>query len=482
MKGKIAVSLILIAYMMISGCTLKPKYIKPDTPVARQFPTDGVYREISYDNVSAPGKLKWEDFFIDAKLKKIVEITLKNNRDLRLAILNVETARQLYGIKRAELYPSVYATGSGNRQRVPDDLAPMGKGYVQSQYSANLGLAEWEIDFFGRIRSLKEEALEQFFAAKENRRAAQISLISEIARVYFTLASDLKNYKIAKELYETAKDNYKLVESQYKVGIATEIDLNNAKSAVNGARVNMVTYEQLIEKDKNALYLLVGKRISDDLLPSNFWSTLPMKDFSPGLSSLVLLNRPDIMAAEHRLKAAYANIGAARAALFPRITLLAGFGTASDELSGLFSSGSKVWNLSGNAALPVFDARVWRAYKLSKVQRKIYLTQYEKTIQKAFKEVLDTLAVRATIDKQIEAQTNLVESLQKTYELVYKRYKQGIDSYFYVLKAQQDLLQAKEQLTKLKLAKYANHVMMYAALGGGGNFDEKSDEKLISQK
>ncbi|SDN22301.1 outer membrane protein, multidrug efflux system [Desulfonauticus submarinus] len=474
--------IILFIFTMLSSCSFKPKYVRPNAPIPKELPTDGVYSNISYENIDIPNKLKWEDFFIDSKLKNIIKIALENNRDLRLAILNVEKARQIYGIKRADLYPSIYATANSSRKRISDDLSPLGKGYIQSEYSVNLGLAEWEIDFFGRIRSLKEEALEHFFAAKENRRSAQISLITEVARVYFILASDIEHYKIANKLYKIAEHNFKLIDSQYKAGIASDIDLNRAKSVLNEIKINIITYEQQIEKDKNALNLLVGNKVSKDLLPSGLQSNFPMKDFSPGLSSLVLLNRPDILALEHKLKAAYANIGAARAALFPRISLLAGIGTASNELSGLFGSGSYVWKISGNAALPVFDARVWTAYKLSKLQRKLYLIQYERTIQNAFKEVLDTLVIRSTIDKQIASQKNVIQSLQHIYNLAYNRYRQGIDSYFFVLTAHKNLLYAKQKLIRLKLAKYINHVMMYSAFGGGGDFNEENDKNILSEK
>ncbi len=342
------------------------------------------------------------------------------------------------------------------------------KAYTSEKYSVNLGLAQWEIDFFGKIRSKKKEALEEFFAAKENKRAAQLALISEICRIYLKLAADIENLNITRELLDAAKKNYALVKSQYDVGVATLLDLNRAKTNVDSIKVSVVNLQQLVDLDINTLNFLVGKSVDKKLLPQGLTQKSPFDDIRPGISSYVLLNRPDVMAAEHKLKASYAIIGAARAAFFPSISLTTGIGTASDELSNLFKGSARTWNLSLQGALPIFDARVWAAYKLSKVQREIVLTEYEKTIQKAFKEVLDRLVTKATIDEMIEAQKRLVESLQKTYELAFMRYKQGIDSYFPVLDANTRLLQAKQGLINLIMAKFSNDIALYAALGGGG--------------
>ena len=467
MKRNIA--LIIISLVVLCSCSFIPKYKRPAMPVEKRFPNKGIYKNISFANETNAPKIKWQDFIKDPKLKEVVKFALKNNRDLRLAILNVEQARALYGIKAAELYPSLYATSGIEKQRIPEDISFTKKAYTEKRYSVNFGLAEWEIDFFGKIRSFKKEALEEFLAAKENQHAAQIALITEVSRAYLRLCADMENLKIAKELLRTAEKNFELVKSQYDAGVATEIDLNRARTEVESIKVNVVKLKQLINLDINTLNFLVGTHIDEKLLPKGLPEKNPFEEVKPGISSYALLNRPDVMAAEHKLKASYARIGAARAAFFPSISLTSAIGTVSDELSNLFKGSARTWNLNLKGALPVFDPRIWAAYKLSKVQRKIVLTQYEKTIQNAFKEVMDRLTIKATIDEQIEAQKKLVRSLERTYELSIKRYKQGIDSYFSVLDAKRNLLQAKQALTNLIMSKYANRIALYAALGGGGD-------------
>lgn len=473
--------LIILLIMFIASCSFLPQYSKPDAPIPKELPKDGIYSNLNYDNSTQINELKWREFFSDSKMKKVIEIALENNRDLKLAILNVEASRLMYGIKRAEIYPSLYASTGASKSRVSDDFSATGKGYVKDQYSVNFGLAEWEIDFFGKIRSMKESALEQFFAARENRRAAQIAIISEVSRAYLALASDLENYRIVGELYNTALHNYKLIHEQYRLGLATEIDLNRAKIALDSVKVSMVNLEQVIEKGKNALNLLVGMRVEKELLPEGLFSIVPMKEVSPTLTSDLLLSRPDIMAAEHQLKAANANIGAARAAIFPRISLFAGVGMASSELSGLFNAGSRVWNVGSNLSMPIFDARVWQGYELSKIQKEIYVAQYEKAIQTAFREVMDTLALRATVENQLKTQKELLNSLQRNYDLANQMYMQGVESYFAVLDATKNLLQAKQTLTNLEYAKMLNYIQMYTVLSGGGDYDEEKELKSVKK-
>ncbi|MGB9731915.1 efflux transporter outer membrane subunit [Calditerrivibrio nitroreducens] len=475
MKKRMMVPFLFLFFL--SSCSFIPEYSKPDLPIPQKFPSDGVYANINFDNSSEVYNLKWQEFFSDEKLKKIIELGLKNNKDLKIAAFNLESARLMYGIKRAELYPSLYGSGGVTRSRVSDDFSPKGKGSPQDQYNVNFGLAEWEIDFFGRIRSLKESALEQFFATKENKRAVQIALISELSRSYITLAVDRENYSITRRLYDIAHENYKMVQSQYNVGLATEIDLNRSQIALDTIKVSLSKFEQIIELDKNAINYLVGGKVDDSLFPDGLTNIQVMRDFSHNLSSVVLLNRPDIMAAEHQLKAANANIGAARAAIFPRISLLAGVGMASTELTRLFDSGSHTWNIGGNISVPLFDARVWQGYELSKIQKELYIAQYEKTIQAAFKEVMDLLVVRGTIDLQIESQKNLINSLEKNYTISNQLYTQGVESFFSVLDATRNLLQAKQSLLNLELAKRVNHVRLYSALGGGGNVEEEPEKK-----
>ncbi|MBW1932300.1 MAG: efflux transporter outer membrane subunit, partial [Deltaproteobacteria bacterium] len=415
----------------------------------------------------------------DPKLQQIIEMALNNNRDLRVAALNVEKARAMYGIQRAELFPKVSATGVGSKKRASADIAPLGQPRTTKQFNVDLGIISWEIDFFGYIRSLEERALQEYLATEQARCSAQIVLVSEVARVYLTLAADRETLKLAQSTVETQQGVYDLIQQQYDKGIATELDLRRVQTQVDTARGDVARYTQLVAQGQNALNLLAGTAVSEDLLPYDLASVSPPKDISQGLPSEVLLRRPDIMAAEHQLKGAYAYIGAARAAFFPRISLTTAVGTASDELSGLFGSGNGTWSFTPQVAIPIFDARTWAAYRVSKAVQKIALTQYEKAIQTAFREVADVLAVRGTVDQQVAAQQSVANSAQKIYSLSKKRYTNGIDSYLSVLDAQRSLYGAQQGLISLQLAKLANEVRFYAVLGGGGEYLDvrKASEK-----
>jgi multidrug efflux system outer membrane protein len=396
-------------------------------------------------------------------------MALDNNRDLRLAALNVERTRALYGIQRAELFPSVNAAGAGGKQRLSADLIGSGDSRTREQYSIDLGIASWEIDFFGSIRSLKDQALEEYLATEQARRSAQIALVSEVATVYLTLAADRENLKLAQSTLETQQASYGLIQRRFVIGLATELDLRQAQTRVDAARRDVPRFTQLVAQDQNALNLLTGDPVPEDLLPMDLSSVTPPREVSPGLSSEALLNRPDIVAAEHRLKGAYAFIGAARAAFFPRISLTTSVGTASDELSGLFKSGSGTWNFAPQIIMPIFDARTWAALRVSKADQEIILTQYEKAIQTAFREVADALAGQGTIDQQVSAQQSLVNAVAETYRLSNKRYTMGLDSYLGVLDAQRSLYVQQQILISLRLARLANQVRLYAVLGGGGD-------------
>jgi multidrug efflux system outer membrane protein len=411
--------------------------------------------------------LPWREFFTDERLQKIIGIALDNNRDLRLAALNVEKARALYGIQRAELLPSVNVVGMMSKERVPADLSTTGSAMTAEQYGVNLGIISWEIDFFGRIRSLKDQALEEYLATDQARRSAQITLVSTVANAYLTLAADRENLKLVAFTLETQEASYKLIRKRYDVGLASELDLRRAQSQVDTARGDVARYTQLTAQDENALNLLVGSPILSALLPAELGSVSPPKEISPGLSSELLLRRPDILAAEHQLKAANANIGAARAAFFPRISLTTAIGTASAELSGLFKSGQGTWSFAPQIIMPIFDARTWSAYDVTKVEREISVAQYEQAIQVAFREVADALAVRGTVSQQIAAQQSLVDAVAVTYRLSNARYTKGIDSYLSVLDAQRSLYAAQQGLISIRLAQLANMVTLYKVLGGG---------------
>jgi multidrug efflux system outer membrane protein len=457
-----------IIVFALNSCTLAPKYTKPASPVPAQWPTGAAYNETK-TAASAPAvqDIPWRKFFTDERLQKIIETALNNNRDLRVAALNVERARALYGIQRAELLPTVSAVGSVSKTLVPADLSTTGSATTTSQYSVNLGILSWEIDFFGRIRSLKDQALEEYLATEDARRSAQISLLSSVAQAYLSLAADRENIRLAASTLETQEASYKLIRKRYDAGLTSELDLMQAQSQVDTAKVDVARNTQLAAQDENALNLLVGSPLSSDLLPADLNSVNPPKDISPGLSSELLLRRPDILAAEHQLKAANANIGAARAAFFPNISLTTTIGTTSAELSGLFKAGQGTWNFAPQIIMPIFDARTWSAYDVTKVEKEVSVAQYEKAIQTAFREVSDALAVKGTLNQQVAAQQSLVEAVAETYRLSNARYTKGIDSYLGVLDAQRSLYSAQQGLIVLRLARLVNQVTLYMALGGG---------------
>lgn len=445
--------------LALTGCTLAPKYVRPAAPVPAELAggQDG----------QAVAELAWRDFFADARLKRLIEIALENNRDLRLAALNVERARAMYNIQRAELLPPVYGVATAARTHSPADLASSGRASTSESYSVNLGVISWEIDLFGRVQSLKDNALEQYLATDEARRGAQISLVASVAQAYLTLAADRENLKLADETLKAQQESYELIRKRYTVGLATELDLSRVQTQVDTARRDAARYTQVVASDENALNLLLGTVAPPELLPADLNGVSAPRQVAAGLSSEALLKRPDILQAEHRLKGAYANIGAARAALFPSISLTSTIGTASSELTGLFNSGSRTFNVSPQVSLPIFDARVWQAHRVSKVDREIALTSYEKAIQTAFKETADSLSQVATIDEQVEAQQSLLKAVEQTYRLSNARYAKGLDSYLSVLDAQRSLYGAQQGLVQLKLQKLASQVRLYAVLGGG---------------
>lgn len=449
--------------LFVGGCSLAPEYTRPAAPVPAEWS-----RTTADAGTPEAAGLDWEDYFADPRLRRVVAQSLENNRDLRLAALNVERARALYGVQRAELFPAVNAAGAGAKQRRSADLISPGEPRTVESYGVDLGVAAWEIDFFGRIRSLKDQALESYLATAQARRSAQIALVAETARTWLTLAADRENLRLARSTLETQRASYALVRKSVDIGLATDIDLRRAQTQVDAARAAVPRYRQQVAMDRNALDLLAGGPVSETLLAGGLADVAPLAQIAPGLPSETLLQRPDIIAAEHRLKAANAFIGAARAAFFPRISLTAAVGSASDDLSGLFTSGSDTWNFAPKIVMPIFDARTWAALRVSRADRKIVLAEYEKAIQTAFREVADALAVQEYIDAQVEAQQSLVAATADTHRLARKRYETGLDNYLSVLDAQRSLYAQQQVEISLRLSRLANRVRLYAVLGGGG--------------
>lgn len=446
---------------------MAPKYTRPQAPITGNWPSGAAYQLQPKASVPDVTQLKWQEFFTDPKLQQIIETALRNNRDLRIAILNVEKARALYGIQWSELLPVINAQGEFIKQRSSSDFVLPGYSNISKQYSVDLSIASWEIDFFGRIRSLSKQALEEYLGTEEARRSAQITLLSEVARAYMIIAADQSSLHLARSTLVAQEGAYNLVARKFKAMLVNQADLYRAQTQVDTALGDLVRYTQQIAKDKNALNLLVGSEVPENLLPIGLESIKSPMDIFPGLSSDVLLRRPDIILAEHQLIGAYANIGAARAAFFPSISLTSTLGTASSQFTNLFSSGRGTWSFVPQVALPIFNPNTWFSYRVSESERKIALAQYEKAIQTAFREVADVLAVQGTVDQQIAVQQSMVESAQRIYQISSKRYANGIDSYLSVLDAQRSLYRAQLELIYMQLSKSVNKVKAYAVLGGG---------------
>ncbi len=456
--------------LLASGCTMAPEYSRPEAPVPAAWPTGGVYKDsAASDGAPLAIDCGWREFFTDERLVSLIDTALHRNRDLLLAALNVERARAMYGITKGELYPALYAGAGGSKQRMPGGVTGFGRSLTIERYDVNLGVASWEIDFFGRIRSLQDAALQEYLGTEQARRGAQIVLIAELAGVYLTLAADRENLELAQSTLETQTSLYNLIKRRVQSGLATELALRQAQTRVDAARVECALYSRAVAEDKNALDLLAGASVPEELLPASLSLVSAPREIAAGTSSEVLLLRPDVLQAESRLKAANANIGAARAAFFPRISLTAALGTASGDLSGLFKSGSEAWNYGADLAMPIFDARTWAALDATKVEQEIAVAQYEKAIQSAFREVADALAVRGTVQDQLSAQESLVEAVGETHRLSNTRYTKGVDSLLVVLDAQSSLYAARQGLVAIRLAKAANQVRLYSVLGGGGD-------------
>ena len=457
-----------LAAALATGCTMAPKYQRPAAPVPATMPSGPAYLPATTTSATAPvaSDLPWQQFLVDPRLQKVMATALQNNRDLRIAVLNVERVHALYGIQEADLLPTVSGTASGTKTSLPPDLSGKGGRSTFRQY--NVGLAgSWELDFFGKVRSLTDAALEQYLATQEAQRSAQISLISSVAIAYLSLAADQDNLAIAQTTLQSQQDAYALIERRYARGLSPELDLYRAQTQVDTARRGVALFTQVVAKDRNALELLVGSPVPADLLPEDLAHVQPPMDIPAGISSDVLLQRPDILEAEHRLKAANANIGAARAAFFPTITLTGSAGTASAELSGLFGPNSGTWSWGPQITMPIFDPRVWSAAKLVKADQKIAVANYEKAIQSGFREDADAQAVQGTVDQELAAQESLVQAFAETYRLSNIRYLKGLDNYLSVLEAQRSLYVSQQALVFIRLEKLSNQIRLYAVLGGG---------------
>lgn len=458
------------AFLCLSGCTtLAPLYTRPEAPVPVAWPSGQAYQEGKALTGKAATDIAWQEFFVEPQLQQLIALALENNRDLRVAALNIESSRAQYQISRAALLPQIDATAAGSSQRVPEDLSGSGQAQTVNQYSVGLGVSNYELDLFGRVRNLKDQALEEFLATEQTRRAVQISLVAEVAINYLNLAVDRERLQLARDTMVAQQASYRLIQRRFELGASSELDLRQAQTRVDAARVDIARYTTLVAQDENALNLVVGSPVPAGLLPQALSGNLTaVQDIAPGLPSGVLLSRPDVLAAENQLKGYNANIGAARAAFFPRITLTGSVGLASNQLSALFNSDSGTWSFAPQIVLPIFDAGSNRArLQVAEVDRDIAVARYEKTIQTAFREVADALAQRGTIDDQMAAQQSLTDATAVSYRLSKARYEKGIDSYLTVLDSQRSLYGAQQDLITTRLTRLLNLVTLYKVLGSG---------------
>jgi multidrug efflux system outer membrane protein len=517
MKSKCVLG--LLAATALAGCNLAPKYVRPAGEVPAALPTGGVYPAAATDAPDV-SRIGWRTFFTDDRLRSTIALGLENNRDLRIAAANVLAARAQYRIQRADLLPTVAlsgsatytnnvqgasgalagaasggtgtgtgtgtATGTGNGTGVgagtgngtgtgTGAAAAVGSGSTDYQfYSLNAGVSAYEVDLFGRVRNLSRAALEQYFATEEAQRSTRISLIAEIATAWMTFASDQDQLRISQESLTSFQQSLELTRAQFRVGVASELEARQAETTYQAARNDIAVLRTRLAQDKNALDLLVGTSVTAALLPQGLGTAdAALQTLPAGISSEVLLRRPDVLQAEHQLIAQNANIGAARAALFPNISLTATVGTISTALSGLFSGGSFTYTGAPSIALPIFDGgRLRGNLRYAEAQQQVAVSTYERAVQTAFREVADALAQRGTIDEQLSAQTARVNAATAALRISEARYRAGVESFLTTLDSQRTAYAAQQQLVTTRLNRESNLVELYRSLGGGLEGDD----------
>jgi multidrug efflux system outer membrane protein len=461
----------MAALAMLAGCSLAPVYERPAQPVAPAFPNGDAYKGVPQAAADAKpvSQILWREYFADPKLRKVIELALANNRDLRVSVLNIEKAKAQYNIDTAALLPKLSANVSQSASRTPSNMTGTGQSIVNRQYNGGLVMSSYELDFFGKVRNQSEAGLQSYLGTEEARRTQQITLVSEVANAYLTLIADQQRLKLSLETVKSQQTSYDLSRKRFASGVVAGTDMYDAQTSVETARNDAAVYTAQVALDQNALALLVGSAVPDELLPTGELEEVTQLAAIPvGLPSDLLQSRPDVQEAERSLRAANANIGVARAAFFPSISLTASGGSASSTLSGLFKAGSSTWSFAPQINLPIFDGGVNRAnLNIAKADRDISVAQYEKSIQTAFREVADALATRGTLDQRLSSSQALVEASQKSYTINEARYRQGADTYLNALVSQRALYTAQQGLITTRLAKNSNAVTLYKVLGGG---------------
>ena len=466
MTKKLLRVLPLVAVMALSGCVnLAPDHVRPEAPVDAAWPEGEAYAGANLRQQALP---VWQEFFTDERLRKVIDLALKENRDLRVSALNVEKARAMYGVQRSELLPTVAATANNVGKRTP--MSVTGRPDTTTHtYTAQLAMASYEIDFFGRVRNLNEQALQAYLASDDARRSMQSTLIAQVAMGWLTLGADQAQLELQKETLKSQEESFRLIEESFRLGAASQLDYEQARTTVAAARAQIASYIRAVAQDKNALTLLCGGAVPEELLPTTLATDVTQTAVLPaGLPSEVLLNRPDIAASERQLRSAEANIGVARAAFFPSISITAGGGSTAMHMSDLFDSHTGLWSFTPNISLPIFTGgRNLANLEAAKVGERIAVANYEKTIQSAFREVSDALATEGTMDRELNARREFAEAATKAYELADASYKAGAIAYNDVLTSQRAMVGARQALIGAELGKTASAVTLYKVLGGG---------------
>jgi len=453
--------------VLLAGCaSLSPPVPVTTAPVAATYPDDA----LPGVDADAPlaASVAWRDYFTDPQLRALIEQALRHNRDLRLATLRVAEARAGYRIRRADQWPGVGLDAQGARSRAPGDLSPTGRPLVSGDYEVGLGLS-WELDLWGRVRSLKAAALETYFATEAAREAATVNLIAAVADGYVGLRALDERLRLAQQTIATRQETYRIFKRRVEVGATSKLELTQVQTLLNQAQALRTELERERAAQAHALALLVGAPVDLDALaplPADADAWLPA--LRPGLPSDLLLDRPDILAAEYQLRAANADIGAARAAFFPRVALTGALGSASAQLDGLFDSGSRAWSFVPTISLPIFSGGRLRAnLDLATVRRDAAVAEYERAIQAAFRDVADALSARRWLAEQVRILQETVDAQAERARLAGLRYDNGAAAFLEVLDAQRDLLTAQQQLAQARGALLSSHILLYAALGGG---------------
>lgn len=459
---------ILLSMTALSGCTMIPGYEKPEFSASKTWEDVPGY-ETSQGEAAAK-MLAWEEFFQSPELKGVIQAALDHNKDLRIAALNIEAARAAYRIQRADLVPSLNANGNATIQGTSEDTSPTLQRENTKIYNANLGVAAYELDLFGRVRSENAAALNEYLATDEARNVVQIALIAETANAYLQLLADQKLLNLTQQTLSAQQQTYDILSQSMNTGIATDLDVARAATAVETAQVNLHQYRRNVAQDRNALVLLIGKSGEEIKIPEMQLDEIKLAEsLKVGLPAEVLLSRPDIRQAEYELLARNADIGTARAAFFPQINLTGTYGFASTAMSGLFSGGAAgAWSFIPQITVPIFQGgRNIAALDLAKVRQEQAVVNYERAIQTAFREVSDELAARSTLSEQLRAQRRLVAAALTVYDLSNMRYRAGIDSFLSVLDSQRELYTAQQNQILIENQRLANLVNLYKALGGG---------------